>query len=78
MDFQEELLKDVPILIFANKQDLPCALSVEDIGERLQLDRISQPHSECAKDIIIIQYFIHECKTLYMTTFIHQFVKNEV
>lgn len=34
---QEDELKDAVLLVFANKQDLPNALSVSEIQERLQL-----------------------------------------
>ena len=36
----EEELKDVPLLIFANKQDLPNAMSVKEITERLGLNQL--------------------------------------
>ncbi|XP_053171568.1 ADP-ribosylation factor 4-like [Scomber japonicus] len=36
-------LKDMPILVFANKQDLPQAMSVSDITEALSLSGVSQP-----------------------------------
>jgi ADP-ribosylation factor 1/2 len=47
-DAQEELhyvlnsdeLRDCVLLVFANKQDLPHALSVSEITERLKLDRL--------------------------------------
>lgn len=34
---EEDAMRDKPILIFANKQDLPNAMSVEEITEHLQL-----------------------------------------
>lgn len=37
---EEEELKNAILLIFANKQDLPNSVSVEDIREALQLDRL--------------------------------------
>ena len=36
----EEELKDAPFLILANKQDLPNAMSTQDITEKLQLHQI--------------------------------------
>ena len=36
----EEDLNDVPLLIFANKQDLPNALSVDEIEQKLELEKI--------------------------------------
>ena len=36
----EDELKDVPILIMANKQDLPFALSIKEVTERLRLKQI--------------------------------------
>ena len=38
---KEEDLKDVPLLVFANKQDLTFALSAEEIAETLQLATIT-------------------------------------
>lgn len=37
----EEELQDIPLLIMANKQDLPNALSVEEITRRLGLDKLT-------------------------------------
>jgi len=39
----EELLKDCPLLVFANKQDLPGRLSVEDVARGLGLDSLCGP-----------------------------------
>lgn len=39
---QDERLKNVPILVLANKQDLPGAKSVEDISSILGLDELKQ------------------------------------
>ncbi|OUM62810.1 hypothetical protein PIROE2DRAFT_66312 [Piromyces sp. E2] len=39
---QEEELKDRPFLIFANKQDLPSAMSVSEITDKLGLKSIKQ------------------------------------
>uniref|UniRef100_A0A023G6C0 Putative gtp-binding adp-ribosylation factor arf1 n=1 Tax=Amblyomma triste TaxID=251400 RepID=A0A023G6C0_AMBTT len=39
---QDERLKDVPILVLANKQDLPGAKPVEDISATLGLDELKQ------------------------------------
>jgi len=41
---EEERLAGATLLIFANKQDLPGALSAEEIKEVLQLDRIKTHH----------------------------------
>ena len=38
---QEEALKDVPMLVFANKQDLQFALDAEEILSTLQLAEIN-------------------------------------
>lgn len=38
----EEQLKDVPLLIFANKMDLPRAMSTEKISELLDIKAISK------------------------------------
>ena len=40
----EDELRNLPILIFANKQDLPNAASVEFITEKLQLSKLDQMH----------------------------------
>ncbi|KAK2861665.1 hypothetical protein Q5P01_001198 [Channa striata] len=40
---EEDQLRDVALLVFANKQDLPRAMSVSDITEALGLSCISQP-----------------------------------
>ncbi|KAF3856759.1 hypothetical protein F7725_017482 [Dissostichus mawsoni] len=44
---EEDELRDVAVLLFANKQDLPRAMSVSDITEALRLSGVSQPAS-CA------------------------------
>lgn len=36
----EDDLKNVPLLVFANKQDLTFALSAQEIAEKLSLDAI--------------------------------------
>jgi ADP-ribosylation factor protein 1 len=36
----EDLLKNLPILIFANKQDLPNALTLDEIKEKLNLSKL--------------------------------------
>ncbi|KAL3900406.1 MAG: hypothetical protein SGCHY_001359 [Lobulomycetales sp.] len=41
---QEERLAGASLLILANKQDLPAALPLEQISERLQLDKIKTHH----------------------------------
>ncbi|XP_027858577.1 ADP-ribosylation factor 1-like [Xiphophorus couchianus] len=48
---EEDELRDVPVLVFANKQDLPRAMSVDDITEALSLSGVRQPwfvQSSCA------------------------------
>ncbi|CAK6960847.1 Hypothetical predicted protein [Scomber scombrus] len=40
---KHDRLRDMPILVFANKQDLPRALPVSDITEALSLSGVSQP-----------------------------------
>ena len=37
MILQEEAMRDVPVLIYANKMDLPNALTVPQLSERLGL-----------------------------------------
>ena len=36
----EDELRDVPVLVFLNKQDLPNAMSVEKVTERLKLHQL--------------------------------------
>ncbi|KAI3369290.1 hypothetical protein L3Q82_007537 [Scortum barcoo] len=43
MMLEEEELRGVAVLVFANKQDLPRAMSASDITESLSLSRVSQP-----------------------------------
>ncbi|XP_015224513.1 PREDICTED: ADP-ribosylation factor 4 [Cyprinodon variegatus] len=43
MQLDEDQLAGVPVLIFANKQDLPQAMSVSDITEALNLSEVQQP-----------------------------------
>ena len=38
----EEDLKNVPLLVFANKQDLTFALSAQEIAEKLVLDSLKE------------------------------------
>ncbi|KAM9759261.1 ADP-ribosylation factor 4-like [Menidia menidia] len=40
---EEEELRGVAVLVFANKQDLPRAMSVSDVTEALKLSGMSQP-----------------------------------
>ena len=42
---QEEELRDIPILVFANKQDLPNVMSVEEITDKLELNSIPDTRS---------------------------------
>ena len=37
---QEEELKDAVLLVFANKQDLPNAMKVQEVTERLGLNKL--------------------------------------
>ena len=37
---QEEELKDIPMLVMANKQDLPNAMSIAEITDKLDLHKI--------------------------------------
>ena len=41
----EEQLKDVLFMVLANKQDLPNAMSVEEVAKGIELDRIKQKHN---------------------------------
>lgn len=41
--FEEDELRDVPLLVFANKQDLPGAVPAGDITEALRLSGTSRP-----------------------------------
>jgi len=43
LQVEEEEMRGVALLVFANKQDLPRAMSVSDITEALGLSRIPQP-----------------------------------
>jgi ADP-ribosylation factor protein 1 len=43
---KEEQLRNVPILIFANKQDLPNALALNEIKEKLNLSKLDQIQSK--------------------------------
>ena len=36
----EEELVDATILVLANKQDLPSAMSVEEVAERLEIEKV--------------------------------------
>uniref|UniRef100_A0A3P8RTI7 ADP-ribosylation factor 5 n=1 Tax=Amphiprion percula TaxID=161767 RepID=A0A3P8RTI7_AMPPE len=48
---EEDELRGVALLVFANKQDMPRAMSVSDITEALSLSGVSQPwsvQSSCA------------------------------
>merc|ERR1719265_2370850 len=36
----EDMVNDAALLVLANKQDLPCAMSVSDVTEKLELNRI--------------------------------------
>ncbi|CAF3466364.1 unnamed protein product [Rotaria sp. Silwood1] len=38
----DELLKNLPILIFTNKQDLPNALTLDEIKEKLNLSKLDE------------------------------------
>lgn len=38
--------KGLPVLVYANKQDLPNALQIEDLQDRLQIDRL-KPKRQC-------------------------------
>lgn len=40
---EEGDLRDVPLLVFANKQDLPRALGANDVSEALRLSGASRP-----------------------------------
>lgn len=43
LQLEEDELKGVPVLVFANKQDLPRAMSVGEITEALRLSGVQQP-----------------------------------
>lgn len=38
--FQDDELRDIALLVFANKQDLPTAMSVHEIKEKLQFNKL--------------------------------------
>ena len=38
---QEDELRDAVLLVFANKQDLPNAMSVKEVTERLSLNKLT-------------------------------------
>lgn len=48
----EDDLKEATFIIFANKQDLPTSLSVEEISTRLKLDELRLSHR--GNEILII------------------------
>uniref|UniRef100_A0AAQ5ZGD2 Uncharacterized protein n=1 Tax=Amphiprion ocellaris TaxID=80972 RepID=A0AAQ5ZGD2_AMPOC len=51
VQLEEDELRGVALLVFANKQDMPRAMSVSDITEALSLSGVSQPwsvQSSCA------------------------------
>lgn len=43
LQLEEDELRGVAVLVLANKQDLPRAMSVSDISEALGLSGVSQP-----------------------------------
>lgn len=45
LQLEEDELRGVAVLVFANKQDLPRAMSGSDITEALRLSGVSQPVS---------------------------------
>eukprot|EP01084_Bolivina_argentea_P162409 282653_1 len=47
----DPLLKDIVILIFANKQDLPCAMSVKEVQDRLGMTQFIRHTLEMFKSI---------------------------
>ena len=49
---QEEELKDIPMLVMANKQDLPNAMSIAEITDKLDLHKIKG--NPWRKNIIVI------------------------
>ena len=50
MLLDEEGLKDAALLVMANKQDLPNAMSVAEIAEKLEIDKIKD-RKICKSDI---------------------------
>ena len=46
----EEELKDCCVLIMANKQDLPNAMSIDEISERLELSKL--PPSRAWRELL--------------------------
>ncbi|KAM4583467.1 uncharacterized protein V3H82_007230 [Fundulus diaphanus] len=51
MQLEEDALRGVPVLVFANKQDLPRAMSASGVTEALRLSAVQQPwfvQSSCA------------------------------
>ncbi|CAF1539913.1 unnamed protein product [Adineta ricciae] len=52
----EDLLREVPILVFANKQDLPNALSVKELEEKLDVAKFDKIQRKwCIQPTIAIQ-----------------------
>ena len=49
----EEDLKNVPLLVFANKQDLTFALSAQEIAEKLALDA-SKSANDLFKHVLLL------------------------
>jgi len=44
MILEAEELRDIPVLILANKQDHPNSMSVEEITEKLKLNKLNDSH----------------------------------
>lgn len=54
----EDELKGAVLLVFANKQDLPNALSVGELTEKLSLNQFrNKPVSTCQEKIIYSQLY---------------------
>ena len=67
--FQEEKLKDVPILVLANKKDLPGAQTVGQINTALDLQKTKQTYNILASNALTgdgvldgLQWFSMEMK----------------
>lgn len=53
---EEDELRGAPLLVFANKQDLPRAMSVSDITEALSLSGLSRPVGVLSISCVLLMF----------------------
>ncbi|RHY31297.1 hypothetical protein DYB32_003636 [Aphanomyces invadans] len=51
--FQETELENAKLLVYANKQDLPNALSISELSDKLQLDAVT-PNAHCMQPCVAV------------------------